>query len=254
MLHKEIINSIGVIKLVRPEVHNAINIDVMKQLKESIASFKENPEVKMLLVTGSGNKYFCSGGDIEEFHSLDMDSTENMLHYMKEVLFDLQTFPKPTVAVLNGSALGGGCEVVTACDFRIAHPQVELGFIQIKLGITTGWGGATRLFDKLPASKAFKWLLSGEKIQSDEAFQWGFIDQLFPQAELFEKSLEWCQSITQHSLPALMSYKHTLLDQKDLSLSMKEKLTREVGRSVEIWGSPEHQKVVERFLATKKSK
>lgn len=252
MIKTEVINAVGVLTLARPGVHNAINRNMMKQIEEVLTVWKDDQRVKLVVVTGAGESTFCSGGDIEEFHGLDGEATADMLHHMKEVLFLLQTFPKPTVAALNGTAVGGGCEIATACDLRVAHPQLKVGFIQIKIGITTGWGGATRLFKILSRSKALKLLLTGEKIHAQEAYDMGFIDHMLPAEGFMNHVMAWCSNITRHSLPTLVSYKHTALDQDDFSLSLRDKLNLEVNRSAEIWGSPEHQQAVSAFLSRSK--
>lgn len=248
MIKAEIIDSIGVLTLARPEVHNAINREMMEQMKELLHQWKENQEIKLLLITGAGENSFCSGGDIEEFHQLDEEEIGGMLHKMKEVLYQLQTFSKPTIAAINGTAIGGGCEIATACDMRLAHSDLSLGFIQIRLGITTGWGGATRLLQILPRSKAFKLLLTGEKIEAKNAFELGFIDELLPKNDFLNHAIGWSKKITRHSLPSLMAYKQTALDGDDSLLSIEDKLTREVERSAEVWGSTEHEQAVEAFL------
>lgn len=248
MIKAEIIDSIGVLTLARPEVHNAINRKMMEQMKELLQQWKENQEIKLLLITGAGEESFCSGGDIEEFHQLNDNEISGMLHKMKDVLYQLQAFPKPTIAAINGTAVGGGCEIATACDMRLAHSDVRLGFIQIRLGITTGWGGATRLLDIIPRAKALKLLLTGEKIEAKAALELGFINELLPKRDFLKHTFSWAKKITRHSLPALEAYKQTALDGNDHSLSIEEKLTREVDRSAEVWGSTEHEQAVETFL------
>lgn len=248
MIKAEIVESIGILTLARPEVHNAINREMMEQMKELLYLWKENKEIKLLLITGTGERSFCSGGDIEEFHQLDEEEIKGMLHRMKEVLYQLQSFPTPTVAAINGTAVGGGCEIATACDFRLAHAEVSLGFIQIRLGITTGWGGATRLFTILPRSKAFKLLLTGNKIKAEEALELGFVDELLPKEGFLNHVIAWSKNITTHSYPALSAYKQTALDADDCTLSIEDKLNREVDRSAMVWGSTEHKQAVDSFL------
>lgn len=253
MIKAEIIDSIGILTLTRPEVHNAINREMMEQMKELLHQWEENHGIKILLITGAGDRSFCSGGDIEEFHQLDEEDIKGMLHKMKDVLYQLQSFPKPTVAAINGTAVGGGCEIATACDFRLAHSDLSLGFIQIRLGITTGWGGASRLFTILPRSKAFKLLLTGDKIRAEEAFKLGFVDELLPKEGFLDHVIAWSKNITRHSYPALSAYKQTAIDADESSLTIEEKLTREVDRSSMVWGSLEHKQAVDAFLSgTKK--
>lgn len=247
MIKYERIGNIGVLTLSRPWVRNAINTDMMNQLNHYITVIENDKNVKCVVLTGEGDT-FCSGGDIEEFHQMNKDATTAMLHKMKDVLYRLQTLRKPTVAALNGTAVGGGCEIATACDFRVAHPHLKIGFIQINLAITTGWGGATRLFTIIPRSKALQLLLSGEKLESYEAHKLGFIDSIFPEQDFINHVLEWCQQFTKHSVEAIMSYKETITAFEHDKVDMKTLLSQEVYRSARLWKTEAHEEAVNRFL------
>ena len=136
-------------------------------------------EVKLLVLTGAGSEAFCSGGDLREFQDLHTEEEAfAMLSKMGEILYKLAVFPKPTIALINGSAFGGGCEIATACDFRLAKSGIKLGFVQGTLGITTGWGGASLLLEKNTRAKSVKLLLDAKIHKAEEAKEFGFVDEI----------------------------------------------------------------------------
>ncbi|WP_261179315.1 enoyl-CoA hydratase/isomerase family protein [Anaerobacillus sp. CMMVII] len=113
--------------------------------------------MKIVVLTGAGTDAFCSGGDLSIFHHIHTKGeAKEMLLKMAKVLHKLFFFSKPTVAYLNGTTVGGGCEIATACDFRIAEKKLKIGFIQGRLGITTGWGGSTYLMERSINKTHFK--------------------------------------------------------------------------------------------------
>lgn len=250
MIKTTIQDSIGVITLSRPWVHNAVNIEMIEELGNTIIEWKYDPDVNVIVITGEGAS-FCSGADLEELYEVEEKHYKMILQLMNDVLYDLQTVPKLTVAALNGTAVGGGCEIATSCDFRVAHSNVKLGFINIKLGIMTGWGGATRLFELIPRSVALEWLCTGQIFYSTTGHQHGFIDKIFPEDQFLEHVFRWCGKMTDHSTHVLQAYKETALIHDDSSMSMKKKLDMEVERGIEMWNSIEHEVAVARFLQKK---
>ena len=135
LIHNE--DGIMTFTINREEKRNAINYAVMDGLKEVITYIKNHDDVRFLVVTGAGEKSFCSGGDLSEFHSLETEEEAfGMLNKMGQILYDLATLPVPTIALINGTAVGGGCEIATACDFRLIASHAKAGFIQGSLAIT----------------------------------------------------------------------------------------------------------------------
>lgn len=238
---------VGVITLANKERKNAINQQMMEQITATLNEWQQDDRVKCVMFTGEGDA-FCSGGDLKEFHSLTVEETKKMLQRMNETLTYVYEYPKPTVAALNGITIGGGCEIAASCDFRLAHEDVKFGFIQIRLGITTGWGGATRLFSRISASTALHMLLSGRMFTATEGLDAGFIDQLFPVDSFSSAVLKWSTELTEHPLPAIMAYKKAWLDYHNPQLSMREKMIREVERGAELWKTKEHEEAINHFL------
>src|SRR5690625_2983163 len=120
-----------------------------EQLSQLLEEIREHP-ISFLVIKSAGDTVFCAGGDLNDFHgSLNEEEAYNTLHIMKQVLFQIVTFPVPTICLLQGNALGGGCELATACDIRIAKENTSFGFVQSNLGILPGWGGGALLYEKL---------------------------------------------------------------------------------------------------------
>lgn len=240
-------NGLLVGKINRPEKWNAINYLVMDGLEQMLDEAEKDQTIKAIALTGEGDRAFCSGGDVAEFHQLKTEEQAyHMLSRMGSLLYRLAVMPKPTVAVINGSALGGGCELAAACDMRIAKTDTSLGFIQGNLAITTGWGGASLLFERINTSSALQ-LLTGARVISAQAMvEFGFIDKVFEgsaQAAM-DKFLEYTLS---KEAGVLRGYKQAIID-KLLAGNLKERMEMEIRRCASLWAKDEHHEEVSRFL------
>ncbi|WP_071461166.1 enoyl-CoA hydratase/isomerase family protein [Bacillus massilinigeriensis] len=234
-----------VFSIERPERRNAVNYAVMDGLKEAIRLSKE-PYVTGLVITGSGNA-FCSGGDLSIFHGLiTADEAKQMLSRMAGILYELMTLTKPTVALLNGTAVGGGCELAAACDFRIAKDGIRAGFIQGRLGITTGWGGGTILLERMQPSKALKMLASAKVYSAKELMEIGFVD-VITDGELFQACEEFFTDNDGKEIGVLSAYKQMLV-RKWRAASLWERIEEEVGQCSLLWETDAHHEKVAAFL------
>lgn len=250
-LEIEVSGSIGWLYIDNETRRNAIDVKIMNDFKRVLNELEVNDEVKVIVITGKGSKSFCSGGDLSVFHQLHTETESyDMLSKMAENLFYLFTFSKPTIALLNGSAVGGGCEIAAACDFRVAIQDIRCGFIQGTLGITTGWGGSTFLLERIPQANALYLLTSGEIISAEDAKNIGFIQQVFTRKSWNEQFDNWLNSLLQKSLPVLHAYKSRLLDSYDLDL-ISERVEKEVRQCARLWESDEHHEHVKSFLTRK---
>ena len=150
-------DGIGVVTVNRPEVHNALNMQTIRELRELLLRLEAEDALRAMVLTGSGKKTFLSGGDIKEFQKIrTVEEARVMIATMKEATDLLAGFPWPVIAAITGLAVGGGCETAIACDFRIASETAEMGFRQIKLGIMSGWGGGPRLVHLVGRSRALR--------------------------------------------------------------------------------------------------
>lgn len=232
----------------RPEKRNAIDYDVMDGLLETIESMENSLTDKLLVISGTGDKSFCSGGDLSVFGDLiSVEQSYQMLSKMGAILYRLLTLSKPSVALVNGIAIGGGCELATACDFRLATTNSKVGFVQGKLGITTGWGAGSILFEKIGYEKALGMLLSTDIYNAEEALQLGFIHKII---SLENKKVEiesYFSSILQQNTNVIQSYKKILIRKWD-SLHIKERMFEEIQQCSKLWATEEHHEAVRAFL------
>lgn len=236
----------GLIQLNRAEKHNAISQGMVELLKESIQTAKEDA-IKFLVITGSGDRTFCAGGDLNELHGeLSQDDAFSLLYSMKEVLYELASFPLPTVCLLNGNAFGGGCELATACDFRYAKENTKHGFIQSTLGILSGWGGGTLLYEKVASDFAYQWLMEGTKYDTDSLHHHGWLQKVIPTDEWGNWS-KILYSIINKSDKQLKILKEQYLKKAPI-LSLSAEMNTEVRNAATLWGTIEHKTAVQTFL------
>jgi enoyl-CoA hydratase len=234
----------------RPTYRNAINYEIMEGL-EKFLHLGLHSDIKALIITGAGDQAFCSGGDLSIFHQLKMeDEAYQMLSKMASILYRLFVFPKPTLAILNGPTVGGGCELATACDFRIGRKGMKAGFIQGKLAITTGWGGGTMLIEKLGVSNALKLLMTA-KLFSDEQLEiFGFLDKLY-EGEPIENGIQFLENMLTLETDVLSAYKNILIKKWEEG-NIKQRIEEEVRGCAKLWETDAHHQKVASFLEKKR--
>ncbi|TXC92065.1 enoyl-CoA hydratase/isomerase family protein [Metabacillus litoralis] len=246
---------LGVIelRLNRPDKYNAIDFESMDQLKLSLEAIKDRKDLKALIITGEGEKAFCSGGDIKVFHALKTQKEAyQMLSKMGDILYELMTFPVPTYALLNGVALGGGCEIATACDFRLAKQGVSVGFIQGQLAITTGWGGATMLLEKLRYDQAMYLLYSANKILVEEAESLGFIHKVIStEDDFYSVTYKFIENSLVTDPNVIRAYKSIKVNQWKQT-GLHNRMMSEIYNCSVLWELDEHHQAVANFMSRKK--
>ncbi|OAH53676.1 MULTISPECIES: enoyl-CoA hydratase/isomerase family protein [Bacillaceae] len=234
----------------REEKRNAVNYAVMDGLKAAVERAKKD-DVRVLAITGVGEQAFCSGGDLSIFHALRTEKEAyNMLAKMGDVLYKLATLPKPTVALLNGSAVGGGCEIAAACDYRIARTGVKIGFIQGCMAITTGWGGGTLLMERIEPRYAFKMLSEAAVFRAEHLDQFGFIDRISEQAELSE-ARAFFENEQTIKISVLTAYKKMLIAKWEAG-DLRNRMKTEIKECAILWAQDAHQEAVASFLSKDK--
>jgi len=175
---------IGFITFNRPKVLNALNRKTMEELNQILIAAREDEDVRVLLLTGAGEKSFVAGADISELAMQTPVSGRDTALFGQSVLHRLETLGKPSIAAINGFALGGGCEVALACSMRLASKTAKLGQPEVKLGILTGYGGSQRLSRLCGKGVAHELCLTGEMISADEALRVGLVNHVYEPAEL----------------------------------------------------------------------
>src|SRR3984893_12371614 len=177
-------DQIGFITFNRPKVLNALNRKTMEELNDILIAAREDDEVRVLILTGAGDKSFVAGADISELAVQTPVSGRETALFGQSVLHRLQTLGKPSIAAINGFALGGGCEVALACSMRLASKLAKLGQPEVKLGILTGYGGSQRLSRLCGKGVAHELCLTGEMISAEEALRIGLVNHVYEPAEL----------------------------------------------------------------------
>ena len=175
---------IGFITFNRPKVLNALNRKTMEELNQLLIAAREDEDVRVLILTGAGEKSFVAGADIGELAVQTPVSGRETALFGQSVLHRLETLGKPSIAAINGFALGGGCELALACTIRLASKTAKLGQPEVKLGIITGYGGSQRLARLCGKGVAHELCLTGEMISAEEAFRIGLVNHVYEPAEL----------------------------------------------------------------------
>jgi len=244
-----ICDSILQLTINRPEKRNAISYELMDAFDAAIEMARKDEAVKILLIRGAGEQAFCSGGDLSVFHALETEAEAfSMLSKMGEVLYKLATFPKPTIAYINGTAIGGGCEIATACDIRIAKQGTKMGFVQGDQAITTGWGCGTILMEKLPSSNAFSMLWSAKVMTAETAKELGFVSEV---VEDDEQVLSYLEVFNNKQREVLEAYK-SMLVRKWEQTSLKDRMMDEIKVCSKLWEKEEHLLAVQQFRERKR--
>ncbi len=171
---------LAVITLTRPQVLNALNAATLAELAEALEAVAADATVRVVLLAGAGPKAFAAGADISELASLDEPAGRAYAEYGQSLFRRIETLGKPVIAVIQGFALGGGCELAMACTLRIASEAAKLGQPEVKLGVIAGFGGTQRLPRLVGRGAALKLLLTGAMISASEALRIGLVDEVVP--------------------------------------------------------------------------
>ncbi len=194
---------------------NILSKGVVEQLSIAAEEIRKDPEVRVVILTGAGEKAFMAGGDIKSFPDWIGKGAEEAKQkslWLQEPLNKIERLPQPTIAAINGLALGGGCELALSCDIRIAEKQVKIGLPEIKLGLFPGAGGTQRLPRLVGKARAKEIIFTGEPLTAEEACQIGLVNHIAPKGRSLEKAMELANKIKQFSFPAL-SYAKRAIDE-----------------------------------------
>lgn len=191
MTHKnlivEVAGKIGIVKINRPKVMNAMNTETAIELEKAMHELNENDRVRVVIITGEG-KAFVAGADIEAMLKFNSLEAREFGKLGQRVLSYIENMEKPVIAAVNGYALGGGCEIAMACDIRIASEKAVFGQPELKLGIIPGWAGTQRMSRLLGIGKAKELIFTGDTIDAQEALRIGLVNKVVAPEELMDET------------------------------------------------------------------
>jgi enoyl-CoA hydratase len=194
---------IALVTVNRPDKLNALSGAVVMELRDAFERIAREPSVRAAIVTGAGEKAFVAGADIQELAALSPVEARQFAFRGQQAFRLLETSAKPSVAAVNGYALGGGLELAMACTVRFAAENAKLGQPEVKLGIIPGYGGTQRLPRLVGRGRALEMLLSGEPVTAAEAYRIGLVNAVTPQAALLETSRTWLRKVLANAPMAL---------------------------------------------------
>ena len=178
VVRSQIDDDIAIIKINRPEVLNALDKEVATELYTEIETAGIDDKIKTVIITGSGERSFCAGGDLRYVMNIDPIDAERYASFMHSLLNKIENLEKPVIAAINGYALGGGCQLALACDVRIASNNAKMGQTEVTIGIPPGWGGTQRLFRIVGPAKAKELIYTGKMISAHEAERIGLVNKV----------------------------------------------------------------------------
>ena len=206
----EITDEIALLTVNRPKALNALNLETLKELSHFFSAVQEDAGVKVVIVTGAGEKAFVAGGDIRYLETLSPEAARTFALQAQQLFDRIESFPKPVIAVVNGYALGGGCELAMACDLRIASETARFGQPEVKLGIIPGFAGTQRLARLVGKGRAKEMVFSGEMIDAREAWRIGLVNRVVPAEALLAESRAVAATMVNKSASAIRLAKEAI--------------------------------------------
>jgi enoyl-CoA hydratase len=238
--------AIAYVTINRPKVLNALNMATMEELRTAFTAIKDDREVRVAIMTGSGEKAFIAGADIGELAKNDAVSAKEYTHRGQSVLDLIENLGKPVIACINGFALGGGCEIAMACTMRLASENARLGQPEVKLGIIPGYGGTQRLPRLVGKGIAMQLVLAGEMISAQEAHRIGLVNEVTTAAELIPRAEAIAQKIIANS-PLAVQYAMEAVN-KGMEMTLAEGLYLEAVLFAVACASEDKQEGTSAFL------
>ncbi len=202
-LNLKIEEGIAIIEINRPRALNALSYETLQELDCCVSGIKSDPEVAVVIITGAGEKSFVAGADIVAMSTMSAIEGRDFGRYGQEVFAMVENLPQPVIAAINGFALGGGCELACACDFRYAADSAKFGQPEVGLGITPGFGGTQRLPRLVGTGIGKELLYTGNIIDAQEALRIGLVNKVLPHGELMEAVMKVAKKIRSNAKVAV---------------------------------------------------
>ena len=252
VLLRETIDDIVILTVNRPEARNALNLEAQRAFAAAVEELHQNPPA-VLILTGVGERAFIAGGDLNELAADPSPEVGRRLHtIMKDALIRLTQLPCPVIGAVNGHVAGGGIELLSACDLRIAVPTANFYFVQVKMGLTSGWGGVPRLVKLLGESHVMNLMLNGATISAAEAERIGFVHRVTPPNQaVIQAAIDWGQELAQLPADSLAALKRLVRFSADHSLEASYQQEREA--FLQLFGAPANLKALQAFKGRRSS-
>ncbi|MGA7104774.1 MAG: enoyl-CoA hydratase-related protein [Candidatus Deferrimicrobiaceae bacterium] len=214
----DVSDRIATITINRPKSLNALNRATMQELSAALKAIAQRDDVGVVLLTGAGEKAFVAGADVSEMRDFTPLQVLEFSRFGNGVLGTIERLPQPVIGVINGFALGGGCELAMACDILVASDNAKFAQPEVNLGIIPGWGGTQRLSRLVGRNIAKEIVLTGEMISAQRAYEIGLVNRVVPQADLMETAREIARKILEKAPVALSTAKSVMNRGIDLDL------------------------------------
>lgn len=241
-----------VVRLNRPEAGNAISREVALALGDQVRACATDPALRTLIITGSGPRFFCTGGDVKAYaHLADAAELDRVFNLMRDVCDAIEALPCPVIAALNGFTIGGGAELALACDLRVAEASVQIGLPQARLGIIPGWDGIERLVRLVGRAAATKLLFSGVRVSAAQACELRLVDEVVEDGQALERALALAATFAEGA-PLSLAATKTAIREAASDLTQDERRRNARAALGRLWFTGDH-KEAERAFAEKRT-
>jgi enoyl-CoA hydratase/carnithine racemase len=198
------------VTLNRPSVMNSCNFELLKAMKQLFEKIHFDPNIRVVIITGAGDRAFCAGADLKERATLSDIQVKEFIFTIRNLFSFIENMGKPVIAAINGIALGGGTELALACDIRIASESAMMGLTETRLAIIPGAGGTQRLPRLIGKGKAKELIFTGKRVTAKEALSIGLINAMYPSEQLMDESIKMAQMICENGPIAIQQAKYAI--------------------------------------------
>lgn len=248
LLHRD--HEIATLTFNRPEARNALNWAMQNRFLELVCELVADTSVRVLILTGAGDHAFCAGGDLVELANYPHNEDgARVTEIMGEALNWIESAPFPSIAAMNGYALGGGSEIALACDLRIADETAQMGMVQARMGLTPGWGAGQRLLRLVGYSRAMELLLTAEPIKGQVLLEKGLVNRVAGKGGAYREALSLAQQIARWDRDVVQAVKRVL--RYGLTLPYDQAQAAEQREFPPLWAAEAHLQAVHHFLNRK---
>lgn len=201
---------VAILTILRPEVYNCLNFQTLQELRGNIEDLRTNSQVRAVIITGAGEKAFCTGADLKERRNMSPAQVQEYLLMIRDTFTAIEKLPKPVIAAINGLALGGGAELALSCDLRFMTDNAQLGLTETSLGIIPGAGGTQRLPRLVGKGKAKELIFTAKRIIAKEALEIGLVNGVVEDSDLLDVAKQLAEKIAANAPLALAQAKFAI--------------------------------------------